>query len=154
MTQPVLLGLIEFVAESNRIEGIVREPTTDEILASECFLHLFQVGPVTLCQLQEVFAPGKPLRQQEGMNVRVGGYVAPYGGSNIRTQLVKLLRLANNGADPWKTHVAYEKLHPFMDGNGRTGRMLWVWQMRKHGQDPFALPFLHRWYYQTLEKSR
>lgn len=52
--------------------------------------------------------------------------------------------------DPWKMHVAFEKLHPFMDGNGRTGRALWAWHMKQLGLDPFALSFLHRFYYQTL----
>ena len=49
---------------------------------------------------------------------------------------------------------AYEMLHPFMDGNGRSGRALWAWMMLRLGQDPFALLFLHRFYYQTLENSR
>jgi len=41
-----------------------------------------------------------------------------------------------------------------MDGNGRTGRAIWAWQMQRLGRDPFALPFLHRFYYQTLEAIR
>jgi hypothetical protein len=42
----------------------------------------------------------------------------------------------------------------YMDGNGRTGRAMWAWQMHGLGHDPFALPFLRRFYYQTLEASR
>jgi Fic family protein len=38
-----------------------------------------------------------------------------------------------------------------MDGNGRTGRMLWAWHMKHQGRDPFLRPFLHTWYYQTLQ---
>lgn len=146
--------VIDFVTESNRIEGIRRPATTDEIVASERFLHLFQVGPVSLSELQAVYAPNKPLRDQVGRNVRVGSYHPPIGGPHVRIKLVNLLRRANRGLDPWKLHVAYEMLHPYMDGNGRTGRMLWAWSMRQHGQDPFALPFLHRFYYQTLQNSR
>ena len=40
--------------------------------------------------------------------------------------------------------------HPFTDGNGRSGRALWLWQMNNHA--PFG--FLHTFYYQTLENSR
>lgn len=29
-------------------------------------------------------------------------------------------------------HVEYEKIHPFVDGNGRTGRMFLNWQRLKH----------------------
>lgn len=156
MNEPpdVTLGLVEFVRESNAIEGITREPTTDELLASERFLHLFQLSAVTLGDLQAVYAPDKPLREQDGMNVRVGKHTPPPGGPHIRRQLNNLLARANRGADPWKTHLHYETLHPYLDGNGRTGRMLWAWQMRNHGRDPFGLPFLHRFYYQTLELSR
>ena len=56
--------------------------------------------------------------------------------------------------NPWKMHVDFETLHPFMDGNGRTGRALWAWHMRRLDLDPFALSFLHRFYYQTLSSVR
>ena len=48
-----------------------------------------------------------------------------------------------------ETHVRYELLHPFLDGNGRSGRALWLWLM---GQAP--LGFLHTFYYQTLSAAR
>jgi Fic family protein len=60
----------------------------------------------------------------------------------------------NVSTDPWKCHVRFETLHPFLDGIGRTGRAIWVWQMQRIGRDPFALPFLHRAYYQSLENTR
>ena len=45
----------------------------------------------------------------------------------------------------------YETLHPFMDGNGRSGRILWAWQMIEHNIAPgLSLGFLHAYYYQTL----
>ncbi len=58
---------------------------------------------------------------------------------------------------PYISHVAYENLHPFTDGNGRSGRALWLWQMM-HGtmrQVNMArdLGFLHTFYYQTLNAS-
>src|SRR3990167_9521619 len=36
-------------------------------------------------------------------------------------------------------HVAYEAIHPFEDGNGRTGRMLMNWQRVKAGLDPLVI---------------
>lgn len=34
----------------------------------------------------------------------------------------------------WKEHhIRYEQIHPFIDGNGRTGRMFMNWERRKAG---------------------
>jgi hypothetical protein len=87
------------------------------------------------------------------MKVRVGNHIAPEGDPTIARRLTRMLDMANRTSDPWRVHVAFETLHPYMDGNGRTGRAIWVWQTQRTGQDPFALPFLHRLYY-PLEASR
>jgi hypothetical protein len=147
------MTLTAFVTESNAIEGIHRPPTSDELNAHETFLARPAIDLTTVCTLQSVIAPGKPLRDAPGMNVRVGDYIAPSGGPHMAEELKALLRYANSGMDPWWNHVKFEMLHPFMDGNGRTGRALWAWHMQKLGCDPFALPFLHLFYYQTLERG-
>lgn len=121
------------------------------------FLELKELRLSALVGLQSMICPGYPLRDKPGMNVRVGSHVAPPGGPEIVTSIESILLVAQipdgEGCE-WMIHNAFEHLHPFMDGNGRTGRLLWAWQMLYNGRDPFSLPFLHRFYYQTLSSVR
>jgi Fic/DOC family len=146
--------LAAFVEESNRIEGIVRPPAPTEIAAHAAFLALRQVSVDDVeAFVQEVARA--PLREGYGMDVVVGDHRPPSGGPLIRRGLESFVaNLSIDVYSPFQAHVAYEQLHPFMDGNGRSGRVVWAWQMLHEGLDPFALPFLHRFYYQALEASR
>lgn len=150
--------LEQFVTESNRIEGM-HEVLPREIKAHETFLALEHPDVRDLeAFVWTINPPPLPheLRRNEGMNVRVGNHIAPAGGPEIYRALVRLLMDATFKAQhPYKIHCRYETLHPFMDGNGRSGRVLWAWQMlRQYGDNALALGFLHRFYYQTLEHSR
>lgn len=140
-----------FVAESNRIEGIHRPPTDAEIAEHRRFIALKQVTLEDLIAFVAVYQPDAVLRDQEGLDVRVGGYRPPKGSPQIAYDVTVILVDAYTWSSPYRTHVEYEKLHPFTDGNGRSGRALWAWQMaRKQG---CPLGFLHHFYYQTLEQS-
>lgn len=141
---------IDFIRESNRIEGILREPTQEEIEEFDRFLNLKKITIKELVKFVSVYAPGHRLRDKGGLNVSVGGYYAPFGGIAIRYKLNEILDLVNTyGEPPYKVHVAFELLHPFTDGNGRSGRALWAWQMHKDDRLP-NIGFLHSFYYQAL----
>ena len=145
-----------FVRESNRIEDIVREPHPWEVAVFSEFL----IGEaVTVHQLEHIvsaFQPGARLRKRRFMDVTVGDHLPPGGGPHIVEALEEILNHVNsNDWSPFRTHCEYESLHPFEDGNGRSGRALWAWQMIHTDTPPgLDLGFLHAFYYQTLSAQR
>lgn len=146
--------LYKFIMESNKIEGIIGPPSIGVVAASEGFLEKDRIAIEDLEEFVESCQPGARLRDKGGMNVYVGNYIPPKGGPHIRATLAELLEHANDNHDPYLVHVAYESLHPFMDGNGRSGRILWAWQMLTFDHPPgIKRGFLHQFYYQTLDHS-
>lgn len=147
-----LLDAQRFVRESNQIEGISGVRAI-EIQVHRDFWALDDPRAADVINLVRVVA-GAPLRDQIGMDVIVGDHMPPRGGPEMREALESLIRQIRYSGSPFESHVAYETLHPFIDGNGRSGRAIWAWQMLRAGQDPFSLPFLHRAYYQALSGHR
>lgn len=139
------VNAIEFITISNRIEGILRPPTQEEIKEFHRFMDLEEIDVWQLQQFVSIYQPNAELRNREGLNVRVGNHIPPKGGPEIESRLSSLLDCMCN-IGPYRTHLEYETIHPFTDGNGRSGRMLWAWQMKE-----FPLGFLHHFYYQTLQ---
>lgn len=124
------MNTIEKIRESNRIESILREPTAEEVAEHERFMLLKRLTVEDLEQFIGVYQPYARLRLSSGDNVRVGNYFPPRGGPKIRQDLESLLVEINaHSITPWQAHVRYEKLHPFTDGNGRSGRAIWYWMM-------------------------
>ena len=145
---------IDHVRESNKIEGILRDPTDAELAEFDQFLALPIVDLGALNYFVHVYQPNARLRDRVGMNVMVGASVPPDGGPEVYERLQFILERVNAGHNPWDVHLIYERLHPFTDCNGRSGRMLWHWQMARlpgYAGITKRLGFLHAFYYQTLE---
>ena len=157
------MGMREFVAESNRIEGI-HEVRHVEVAAHKELMQLEKLAVGDLEKfVHRITGPRHPaqLRREPGMDVMVGVHRPPRGGKAVEDRLAALLSglgrvridveaevLRRTLKEIYDNHCAFETLHPFMDGNGRAGRAVLLWQLG--GKIP-GLTFLHWWYYRSLD---
>ena len=79
--------------------------------------------------------------QYREIRVRVGSYVAP-PAKRVRPLMSELLEWWNDQTAEIPpilssaiVHHQFETIHPFADGNGRTGRMLSLWELYRRGFD-------------------
>lgn len=144
--------LVEFQAESNLIERmpVVRQ---EEVVALRTLLDASQLTVGELVAYVSVIQPNAILRDNASVgNAWVSDYEAPPSGRAAMQLLDTLLyRINSTGAlkdiTPHEAYCRYECIHPFTDGNGRSGRALWLWMHK--GKAPQG--FLNEFHYETLE---
>lgn len=141
----------KFIVESNKIEGIVKPLRKEEQDAYMNFLREPKMTIEAIQRLLKVVQPDAKLRDKYGLDVVVGNHIPPKGAPEVRNRLDGLLKLIDDeGLNLYQWHRLYQDLHPWTDGNGRSGRAIWLWQ--KNGECPIG--FLHQWYYDSLREAR
>jgi len=147
----------EHIRQSNLIEGVIDPKEIDQSMMAWRYIRDFQ-GPLTFEEVLTIhnMVMINLLPQERGgagslrmCNVTVGGRMCPHY-REVKEQLAHWLdemQLYMHRSKPKDMHIKFEYIHPFVDGNGRTGRMLMWWHERKLGLKPTLLTFEDRYKY-------
>jgi Fic family protein len=88
------------------------------------------------------------------INVRVGNYFppAPVEVSGLMFELLEWWGRDATKLSPVLSsailHYRFESIHPFADGNGRTGRALALWELYRRGFDPHHIFSVDEYYWE------
>lgn len=92
------------------------------------------------------------------IRVRVGPYIPP-PPSDVSGLMFELLAWWNSEADKLSPvvssailHYRFEAVHPFADGNGRTGRALALWELYRRGFDTHHIFSVDEFYWEDRRR--
>lgn len=123
-----------FLRESNAIEDVFDEESLSQAAWAWAYLKgQKELNIGVILKTHKILMLNQGLRPNERgyfrqRRVYIGGRSALHY-SDIRPALKVWVQEANADPANWKNmHRLYEEIHPFVDGNGRTGRMFMNWQ--------------------------
>jgi Fic family protein len=102
-----------------------------------------------------------PGRYRNTQVMIAGAIHKPPPASHVRRMIAELIKMINenpNKLDPISlsaiAHLEFERIHPFIDGNGRVGRILQNYLLMSAGYPPIVIKINERKrYFEALEES-
>ena len=136
----------KYIKASNEIEGIYSEEEDAQSLLAWAYLEKCEtLSHNDIMRVQKIITLHQTDLQpnQRGYyrgiagnntNVSVGGRYAPE--YSLVPELMNNWLLDVSKMTPLVGHIRFELIHPFADGNGRTGRMLYWYVCKRRGIKP------------------
>jgi len=143
--------MIDHIHQSNLIEDIDDHVACEDSFKAWLFLEtLHDIAIADLLKLHHMITRKQLGAGESGayrtVDVTVGGRLCPEPFLAQQMAYNWLLDMIDHKEtlDPKEMHVRFEKIHPFVDGNGRTGRMLMWWHELQLKKRPTLIKFNER----------
>lgn len=143
----------DFLRESNAIEDVYDQQSLWQAEAAWEYLVAQKIiTPTVVLQTHKILMAFQPLAADEkGQFRKIPVWVGGREGipwQDIPIQINLWCNQTNKSPLTPKTlHVEYEKIHPFVDGNGRTGRMFLNWTRLQRKLPILVIKASERWKY-------
>lgn len=127
--------------ESNAIEGVYDEQSLkDSYKAWQLLFAEEALSVESVLKAHEILMTNQPIKKEYKGDFRDVPIWIGYSKKSlpkpvIRSLTMDLLEDINkneNPSDAVMHHIQFEGIHPFIDGNGRMGRIILNWELVKH----------------------
>jgi len=153
--------MYEYFVQSNLIEGVTnlkeipKSEQAWEYLQNVDILTKQNILDIHTLVMTDLMLDPRNIGSYRLCGVRVGNRLCPPSGlvDNLMDEWLSNMKYWQD-IDPMYCHVEYERIHPFRDGNGRTGRLLLWWHEDKQGETPTLITYKERnKYYRLFDHS-
>ena len=164
---PLTLEQVRLLEDGKTLPGQA-ERSTREVLNYFAGLRFIEknakkklIAHQDILKLHSIIASGVMDQGTSGryrdIGVRVGGFMPP-PPEQVCGLMAELLEWWNKKASSWSPvissavlHYRFEEIHPFGDGNGRTGRSLALWELYRRGFDTHHIFSLDEFYWENRQ---
>ncbi len=138
-SKPTIGNIQDMLYESNAIEGVYDQESLDDALTAWDYLvdEYDDLTPLAIREVHQLLMKRQKLESKSKGDWR---RIPVFAGTEYRADSYEIINLRildmcqmirTDTLSPIAAHYMFEKIHPFLDGNGRTGRIIMNWQMVK-----------------------